>query len=284
LGVSFAPGASGAQKFFKYYSAGNDKDYTDKYNWYYSIGDATQAPLNTDIAKTLTSLVTALSFDECVGFDCTEEKYGFSDSRKITVTYNVDEDEKGVLTEKTYVIYLGAQTESGEIYAHTESSCLVYIISDADDWVKITNGEQKDFITSELWLPNYERIDQMIFTVGENRIVVNVKNTEGKVTFTSDPELNDDELDELISAMAALKATSHSSVLEGNDSLEKKTCFTLEIKFNSGDTAEAVLTVETYTENYCRVSFMGNSERLITTEDAEKFANMISSVFADTTK
>lgn len=284
VGVSFIPGASTDVKSFTFYSAGNDKDYTDNYNWYYSIGNSSAAPLNTDIAKALTSLVTGLSFDECVGFDCTEEKYGFSDSRKITVTYNVDEDKNGVLTEKVYVVYLGDQTESGEIYAHTDSSCLVYLISDADDWVKITNGEQKDFITSELWLPNYERIDQMIFTVGENKIVVNVKNTKGKITFTSEPELDDEELDKLISAMEELKATSHVSALEGNDTIEKKTYFTLEVKFNAGDTAQAVLTVETYTENYCRVSFMGNSERLITTKDAEKLANMIGSAFADTTK
>ncbi len=269
------------RKSFVYYPSGNDKDYTDKYNWYYSFGEVASAPLNRDIAKVLTELMTSISFDECVGFDCTEEQYGFSESRKLTLTYNVDEGETGVLTEKTYVVYIGKQTESGEIYAHTESSKLVYLISDADDWVKIVNGTQKDFITSEIWLPNYERIDRLTFKLGDKTLVLDVKTTDGKVSFTSSPEISADKTEELLSALAALKATSHTSVLESNDPPEKKTYFEVEVKFNSGDTAQGTITVETYTEKYCRVSFMGNTERLITTEDAEKLADLLGLIFVD---
>ncbi len=273
----------GTLKEFVYYPSGNDKDYTDKYDWYYALSDIAMSsvpsamPLNGDIADSLTYLITSLSFDECVGFDCNDEAYGFFDSQKITVKYNVENEDNGVLTDNEYVIYIGSQTEDGDIYAHTADSKLVYLISDADEWLGIINGEHKDFAASELWLANYELIDSLTFKTGENELAVDVINTDGEITYSSEGK-DSKKLEELLEALEAVNAVSHVSVLDKDTALEKKVFFTLEIKFANADKVNEIMTVESYTENYCRVTFMDDSGRLITTEEAEKLASLIADI------
>ncbi len=268
---------------FFYYPSGNSADYTDKYNWYYGISYVAmsslprQFALNSGLADALTSLITNLSFDECVGLDCTDVKYGFSDSRKIIIKYNVDENENGVLSEKEYVIYIGAQTEDGDIYAHTENSKLVYILSDSDEWINLINGDDKDFAATEIWLPNYEKFESMTFKSGDVTLSVGSKTTDEKTVFVSGDH-DSEKLAELMAALEAIKVTSHTSVLEENTALEKKQLFTLELSFTDAEKAAETMTVETYTENYCRVTFMNDGGRLITTEDAEKIVALIADI------
>ncbi len=270
---------------FTYYPAGNGADYTDKYNWYYVLNDqpmhsstiSPNRPLNSSVADSLTHLITDLSFAECVGFDCKDATYGFSDSRRIEIVYNVENEDNGILTEMTYVVYFGTQTEGGGIYAHTDNSKLVYLISDADEWLGIINGEHKDFAASELWLANYELIDSLTFKTGENELAVDVINTDGEITYSSEGK-DSKKLEELLEALEAVNAVSHVSVLDKDTALEKKVFFTLEIKFANADKVNETMTVESYTENYCRVTFMNDSGRLITTEEAEKLASLIADI------
>ncbi len=271
-------------KDFTYFPAGNASDYTDKYNWYYSIYSMHQSaipaqlPLNGNVAESLTDIITDLSFEECVGFDRTEAKYGFSPSRKVIVKYNVDEGENGVLTEKEYVIYIGAQTEDGGIYAHTADSKLVYILADSDAWVTPINGDHKDLDAAELWLPNYELIEKLTFKSGENTLAVDVNNAEGKIAYSSG-DIDPEKLSKLMAALDAVMSVSHTTVLEENTSLEKKVYFELRIKPKDSEKIYT-MTVESYTESYCRVTFANNGGRLITAEDAEKLASLISELTA----
>lgn len=272
---------------FNYYSAGNDRDYTDKYNWYFVGGlvdgsAASECPLNTDTADTLADIVTGMYFDRCVGLDCSEEQYGFSESKKIILRYNADTDENGVLTEQTYVIYLGSQTEDGEIYAHTENSDLVYIIGYSDEWSALLSSDTAVLMPNEIWFPNYQMIDSMTFTADENTLTVNVKNTDGKVSFSSDASDDADALEALVESLENLKATSNLAYFEDDAAaVEKTDIFSVKIAFNSGAHSELEIKVTRYSINYCLVSFNGRNDQLITLEDAETFAQMILDFFTE---
>lgn len=284
----------GEDRMFTYYPAGNDTDYTDRYNWYFGTqrkelsSSSTlprKYPLKGDHADTLSDLVTGLSFDECVGLDYTDGEYGFSEGRQLVIHYNADENETGVLTKKEYVIYLGAQREDGGIYAHTADSKLVYILGSSDEWTMLLTNAQEKLMPDEIWLPNYERIDSLTFTAGENTLKVKVENTDGKISYSSDATEDTDALTSLIEALDGLKAASNVAYFEDDAAaVEKAVMLTIKIAFNVGDAAELEMTVERYSLNYCKVSFNGRDDQLITLEDAEKLVGMISAIFAEETK
>ncbi len=282
---------AGEYREFNYYPSGKDTDYTDRYNWYYEQGLSNMStippeyPLDGGMADTLSDLITGLSFDECVGLDLSDEKYGFSEGKKLVISYNVDEGETGVLTEKEYVIYLGSQTEDGEIYAHTADSKLVYTLSSADEWVTLITSEQAKLLPDEIWLPNYERIDSMTFAAGENALTVNVKNTDGKISYSSETSDDADAISALISELEELKATSNIAYFEDDAAeVEKILMLSVKIAFNAGSNAELEMTVERYSLNYCLVSFNGRADQLITLENAEELIGMVSAFFAEETK
>lgn len=284
----------GEYRMFTYYPAGNDTDYTDRYNWYFGtqrneISSSSiltrMYPLKGDHADTLSDLVTGLSFDECVGLDYTDGEYGFSEGRQLVIHYNADENETGVLTKKEYVIYLGAQREDGGIYAHTADSKLVYILGSSDKWTVLLNSAKENLMPDEIWLPNYERVNSLTFTVGENTLTVNVKNTDGKISYSSDTTDDSEALTALLESLDGLKATSNVAYFEDDAAyVEPSVIFTVKVSLNTGDAAELDMTVERYSMNYCKVSFNGREDQLISLEDAEKIADMISAFFAEETK
>jgi len=267
---------------YVFYPSGNNKDYTDKYNWYYRTGLTQMSilppelPLDGSMADTLTELITELSFEKCVGLDDSDEKYGFSDSKKIIVRYNADEGETGVLTEKKYVIYLGAQTESGEIYVHTEDSKLVYLLSSSDEWIEILTSDKEKLLPDEIWLPNYERVDSLIFKAAGNTLTVNVKNTDGKITYSSTASDESDAIAALITKLDDLKATSNVAYLKDEDTdVEKELLLAVKIAFNAGEYSDLEMEITRYSRNYCLVKFGLRNDQLITLEDAEALIGLI---------
>ena len=274
---------AGNYRDFIYYPSGNSSDYTDRYEWYFRSGLVEMSslppemPLNTTIGDTLVSLVTGLTFDECVGLDYTAEDYGFSEGKKLVIFYNVDENETGVLQKKDYVIYLGSQREDGSIYAHTENSKLVYLLSESDEWLDIIGVEETKLYPDELWLPNYELIDSMTFTAGERVITVSVKNTDTTISFASDMSDDTDAIAALVAALEDISAISNVAYLdEGAASGENTEIFTVKVAFTSGETSEICVTK--YSAEYCLVEFGIMNGRLVTFEDAEAFAAMIAAI------
>lgn len=269
---------------FKYYPSGKDDEYTDRYNWYYEQGFIQMSsipprlPLDGSYAEMLTELVTALSFEECAGLDHTDGEYGFSEGRQLVIRYNADENETGVLTEKEYVIYLGAQREDGGIYAHTADSKLVYILGSSDEWTELLTSSREKLMPDEIWLPNYECIDSMAFSAGGNTLAVNVKSTDGKISYSSDRTEDRDALASLLGALDGLTATSNVAYLEDETAIDKTDVFTVRITFNAGSDPELEMKVTRYSQSYCRVSFNGRSDQLITLIDAENIADMITSL------
>lgn len=274
---------AGNYRDFIYYPSGNSSDYTDRYEWYFRSGLVEmsslppETPLNTTIGDTLVSLVTGLTFDECVGLDYTAEDCGFSEGKKLVISYNVDENETGVLQKKDYVIYLGSQREDGSIYAHTENSKLVYLLSDSDEWLDIIGVEETKLYPDELWLPNYELIESMTFIAGERVITVSVKNTDGKISFASDMSDDTAALAELVEVLEDIRAVSNLAYLdEGVATGEKTEIFSVKATLASGETVE--ICVSKCSDAYCVVDFGLMNGRLVTLEDAEAFAAMIAAI------
>lgn len=280
LGVSTVNASDYA--YFTYYPSGKDNDYTDQYNWYCRTGLTQMSslppelPLDSTMADTLTGLLTSLSFEECVGLDDSDEKYGFSESKKIVVRYNVDETENGVLTEKKYVIYIGSQREDGGIYAHTADSKLVYILSSSDEWLGFISPEKPKLLPDEIWLPNYERVDSLTFKAAEKTLTVNVNNTDGKISYSSSATEDTEALSALISKFDALKATSNVAYLKDEDtSVEKELMLAVKIAFNAGDNSELEMEITRYSQSYCLVKFGLRNDQLITLEDAEALIELV---------
>ena len=274
-------------KLFRYYPVGNSSDYTDGYEWYFGTVSSEisntstiplpKIPLNATIGDTLSSLVTGLTFEECVGLDYTAEDYGFSEGKKLVIFYNVDEDETGVLQTKDYVIYLGSQREDGSIYAHTENSKLVYLLSDSDEWLDIIGVEETKLYPDELWLPNYELIESMTFTAGERVITVSVKNTDTTISFASDMSDDTDAIAALVAALEDIYAVSNLAYLDEGVAIGEKTeMFSVKATLTSGETVE--IGVSKCSDAYCVVDFGLMNGRLVTFEDAEAFAAMIAAI------
>ena len=75
-------------------------------------------------------------------------------------------------------------------------------------------------------------------------------------------------------------ATSYTSVYEGDGAYGNDIIFKAVFRFNSGKVPEASLEISRYSEKYCKVSFMGREDQLITLEKAEKMASLLSDYFA----
>jgi hypothetical protein len=283
LGVSTVNASNYAD--FTYYPSGKDNDYTDQYNWYCRTGLTQMSslppelPIDSTMADTLTGLITSLSFEECVGLDDSDEKYGFSESKKIVVRYNVDETENGVLTEKKYVIYIGSQREDGGIYAHTADSKLVYILSSSDEWISFISPEKPKLLPDEIWLPNYERVDSLTFKAAGNTLTVNVNNTDGKISYSSTASDDIEAIEALIAKLDALKATSNVAYLKDEEELaQKELMLAVKIAFNKGESSELEIEITRYSQSYCRVKFGHRNDQLITLEDAEALIGLVTEI------
>lgn len=272
---------------FRYYASGNAADYTDLYDWYFESGSLVMStipaerPLASAAADDLAGLVTGMYFYECVGLDASASEYGFSEAHKLIVRYNADEAENGVLTEKTFTLYIGAQAEDGSVYVRTDGSKLVYSLGMSDDWMALLSAEDADLLPNELWLPNYEMVDYMTFATSAGSLTVNVKTTDGKVSYSSDKTDDADALSALVEALDALRATSNIAYFEDDAAeVEKNELFSVTVGFSEGDRSVLEMKITRFSMNYCLVSFNGREDQLLTLEDAQEFADMISAFFA----
>ncbi len=280
LGVEYSN--AGNYRDFVYYPSGNSADYTDRYEWYFRSGLVEmsslprETPLRTDLGDSLSALITGLAFEECVGLDYTAGEFGFSESKKIVISYNADEGETGVLQKKEYVIYLGSQREDGSIYVHTDTSKLVYTLSSSDEWLDIISVEPAKLYPDELWLPNYELIESMTFTAGGETVKVNVESTDGKISFSSDVSDDADAIGALVKAFENMKTVSNVAYFDASFNEDPKgELFAVYVALRSQPGSGVTVSVRGYTDEYCVVSFDFMDGRLIAYEDADAFIDMI---------
>ncbi len=283
--VVYSPANDEFLTTFSYHPSGRKGEYTDRYEWFYSIKHPAMSvapagyPLDSSVADTLADLVTGITFEECVGLDYTSGDYGFSEKNNIVISYNAAEGETEVLQKKEYVIYLGSQTEDGKLYAHTADSKLVYLLGASDEWVSVLSATRAQLLPDEVWLPNYEFVDSMTFTAGEKSIKIEVKNTDGNTSFKSDASNDSEAVSALVKALENLTAKSNVEYLADDTSLvEPDEMFAVEIAFNTGDATKLDMIVEKYSQNYCLVNFNGRADQLVTLEDVQAIIDMITKV------
>lgn len=118
--------------------------YTDRYTWF-SLADGEYTALDNELAEDLVSLVTGLSWGECVDYDADVKDlgdYGL-DTPSVTVsvsyietteveTNETDEDGEPVYEtreeEKTFNLELGSYSADGGCYARIAGSEMIYLI------------------------------------------------------------------------------------------------------------------------------------------------------------
>lgn len=279
--VTFITG--GVERVYTYYPTGKADGYTDKYLWYLSVDGAEEVAVDASVAEKLTAALGSVSFEDCASLNYkTDESFAFGDDRLIIdykkvekVTDSTTGLEKEVTTPATYTLYLCSGEEGGELYAHTDGSALVYLLRDSADIATLRGGSLATIRPDELWLPNYELISSMGFSTADGSFDVKVNNKNGEITYSrEDGELDSAAFLSALSELDALVASSNTEYLEGSGGEGTLVYFTLELELVSGELL--VMTAESYTDSYARVTFNGRDDQLITAQSAEKLATTLS--------
>lgn len=262
---------------FTYYADGKASDYTGKYNWYVSENGGSETPVASDIGKALTSALTAIDLDNVVSYNnARDSEYGLDAGARLVLKYmkttkvtdSTTNIEKEVKTPAEYVICIG-KSEDGTVYARPEGSALTVKLSAQETFRNVTADNTRVLRANELVLPDYSRIDSMTFTCGGKTLTVKVTHgDDGSVSYSAsgDGSPDSETLDALLGALADARTTAFASDLDRDPAAGSDTVFSIAFVFNTGDSASATLALSHYSENYYLVSFMSDSDRLITAD------------------
>ena len=262
---------------FTYYADGKASDYTGKYNWYVSENGGSETPVASDIGKALTSALTAIDLDNVVSYNnARDSEYGLDAGARLVLKYmkttkvtdSTTNIEKEVKTPAEYVICIG-KSEDGTVYARPEGSALTVKLSAQETFRNVTADNTRVLRANELVLPDYSRIDSMTFTCGGKTLTVKVTHgDDGSVSYSAsgDGSPDSETLDALLGALADARTTAFASDLDRDPASGSETVFSVAFVFNTGGSANATLALSHYSENYYLVSFMSDSDRLITAD------------------
>ena len=262
---------------FTYYADGKASDYTGKYNWYVSENGGSETPVASDIGKALTSALTAIDLDNVVSYNnARDSEYGLDAGARLVLKYmkttkvtdSTTNIEKEVKTPAEYVICIG-KSEDGTVYARPEGSALTVKLSAQETFRNVTADNTRVLRANELVLPDYSRIDSMTFTCGGKTLTVKVTHGEdGSVSYSAsgDGSPDSETLDALLGALADARTTAFASDLDRDPASGSDTVFSVAFVFNTGGSVHATLALSHYSENYYLVSFMSDSDRLITAD------------------
>lgn len=262
---------------FTYYADGKASDYTGKYNWYVSENGGSETPVASDIGKALTSALTAIDLDNVVSYNnARDSEYGLDAGARLVLKYmkttkvtdSTTNIEKEVKTPAEYVICIG-KSEDGTVYARPEGSALTVKLSAQETFRNVTADNTRVLRANELVLPDYSRIDSMTFTCGGKTLTVKVTHgDDGSVSYSAsgDGSPDSETLDALLGALADARTTAFASDLDRDPASGSDTVFSVAFVFNTGGSVHATLALSHYSENYYLVSFMSDSDRLITAD------------------
>lgn len=263
---------------YTYYQNGKDSDYTGNYRWYASVNGGAEFAVACDIGDALTDALTALSLDNVVSFDASQDtEHGLDTGATLTLCYkkatSVTDSttgvEKTVTVPASFTMAVGRNAD-GAIYARAEGSVLTAKLSGSTFGTVLTDNERSLYPT-ELILLDTSRIDRLDVSTGSGALSIVITHEEEggtKYALADGESFDSDKLTAFIDALAAARTTAFATDLDRSESVEKQALLSLHLEFNTGDTPSAELTLESYTENYYLVSFMGNAERLISVSDA----------------
>ena len=282
---------SGSDKtVFTYYPNGKDSDYTNGYSWYASVNGEKEFAVASAIGSNLTDALVSLDFGNCVAYDSAkDDQYGLDAGNKLiieyqkssTVTDSTTGVEKTVLTPTTLTLTVGRSTD-GVIYVRPEGSSLTAKLSSQSAFAAVMTDNTRSLRPTELILPDYTRIDLMIFTGNGKTLSVTVRHGEDdSVSYSAadGTKINEEKLQTLLTALAEAKTSAFASDLERDPSAGSDTVFSLALTFSKGDVLNAELTISRYSESYNLVSFMGSADRLITVDETAALTDALTAYF-----
>lgn len=262
---------------FTYYPDGKESSYTGKYNWYVSENGGAETAVAFDIGNALTEALTAIDLGNCVAYDRKSDKtFGLDSGARLVLKYQKTTKitdsgtnvEKEVTTPAEYVLNIGV-SDDGTVYAVPDGSPLVAKLSHQSAFSSITADNTRVLRANELVLPDYSRIDSMVFTADGKTMTVKVEHGEdGGISYSvsGDGTPDNETLEALLGALADARTTAFASDLDRDPASGSDTVFSVAFAFNTGDNLNATLTLSRYSENYYLVSFMSDGDRLITAD------------------
>lgn len=274
-----------ASRSFTYYPNGNDDCYSGSYNWFFADGDGTPQPLAYDIGESLTNILTTLDLSNCVAYDTSRDgELGLEAGAKLTLKYQkttkvTDSNtsiEKEVKTPAEYVVYIGV-SESGTIYLRPEGSVLTAKILTPGALADIVTDNPRTLAANELVLIDTDRTDSIVFRSGEAVLELALTHgDDGSVSYgrVDGGTLDNEKLEALLTSLTEARTSAFAADLSPTEGAGAE-LFTAEFAFNSGSASSGMLTITSYSESYCLVSFMGDSSRLMTIDAANELVQKL---------
>jgi hypothetical protein len=259
---------------YTYYPNGNTKDYTDDYLWYLSVNGGAEFALDEDVTALITEAVTTMSYLDCLACDTEKDAdYGLDKAGRLEVSYKSREE------IKTFAVYLGSITDDGYYHVRPDGSVLTYYLSTvaSDNFEVLISENERNLRPDEIFYADYERVDSISFSAGEKTLSVALTHSDGKTTYSdkSGATLEYSSYSKICKALEELKATSYTSVYEGDPAFGNDLIFKVDFTFNAGDRASATLEIRRYSEKYCVVTFMDRADQLVTLDEANAIANLL---------
>lgn len=229
--------------------------------------------------------MTSLDLSNCVAYNTSRDsEFGFDGGAKLTLKYqktttvtdSTTNIEKEVKTPAEYVIYIGIG-ESGAIYLRPEGSVLTAKIQSPGALAEIITDNARSLTANELVLIDADRTDSIVFKAGEAVLELTLTHgDDGSVSYgrADGGTLDNERLEALLTSLNEARTSAFAADLSPSDNAGAE-LFTAEFAFNSGSASSGKLTITSYSESYCLVSFMGDSSRLMTIDAANELVQRL---------
>lgn len=282
--------SKGEDKFvFTRYPSGNSRDYTDAYNWYFSVNGGEQMPVSTDFAGNMESALTYMSLIECVSFDKSEEgEFGFDDPIKLTVGYKVTETvtdssssaSSEITREESFSLWFGGDDGEDHRYVRTDTSGMIYTLYYSSFFSQLFEAKQLQILPQEIIALNMDNVSSVTLSANGKTFKVDITHGADTDVYTDGDgkELDAATLSEfnaVLEALGKMKATSDTSVVGKGEGFSDEEMFRAEFTFISGKHTSGEMKITRYGGNYCRVSFLGRDSQLVTLSDVGNLVDLV---------
>ncbi|MBO7375909.1 MAG: DUF4340 domain-containing protein, partial [Clostridia bacterium] len=284
-------GEGGRKLVYTYYPNGKSADYTDAYNWYLSTDGSDEIRVGKEFADELNSAVTSLGFRDCVHFTGEPDPaYGLDSSTLMTLAYNrtdtVTDSTTGTQKEVTvpaaFTLCFGNMSEDGSYYVSTGDSGLVYTLYDSDVFAKLIAADRHEVMPLTAEDLNYRLVDRAELSFSGKTLDLGfVHDTSGaeKTVYRdgSGREIPEELVTAFTEKLHALKAASFTDMTDPGAGAGE-ILFSAKFSFNTEGTAPETLSVGTYADGLCRVSFAGRDDQLVSRESVDELIEAASAL------
>lgn len=272
--------------------------YTDRYTWF-SLADGEYTALDNELTEDLVSLVTGLSWGECVDYDADVKDlgdYGL-DTPSVTVsvsyietteveTNETDEDGEPVYEtreeEKTFNLELGSYSADGGCYARIAGSEMIYLI-DAGVCDSLLYADTASLLPEDVILLDWDKTTGFDIELGGETYSVDMElaeetDEEGSTLYDYAFSLDGEEAD-FTDVLQQLEALSSTGSAEGvSTALGEEIAFTFHR--DSENFAEVELVIYGYDSASCIAVLNGGSALFVPREDVQAIVDTVEALLA----